>query len=93
MSNNFAEYLEKMQRVWNEINPGPNKSTMITINEAAGVIEITLNPNEEQYSDWIAGEGADIYLERSIATDKVVGARLPLTYDNIQFIYNKREDE
>ena len=81
-----------MQQVWDEINPGPNESTIITIDEAAGVIEITLDPNEARYSDWIDGEGADIYLERSEDTDKVVGARLPLKFDNVQFIYNKKDD-
>jgi hypothetical protein len=41
-------------------------------------LDITLDTNANDYSDWIKGEGADIGLKRDRDTEKVVGAHLPL---------------
>lgn len=60
-----------------KINPArPIASIYVSKNGSS--IDVCLDNSVQDYSEWIKGEGADIALNRSLETNKVCGAHLPL---------------
>jgi hypothetical protein len=60
----------------------------LTVNEEGDAGELYLDTSIATYGEWIKGEGADIYLLKSMETGKVVGCRLPLLNDKLVVHHN-----
>lgn len=98
MENEFAKMMietaekhEKVREFKRSIGLYEPDSTVIRVSEEGHSITIHLEPNVQEYGDWINGEGADICLLRARDDDRVVGACLPLTHKSVYLIADRAE--
>ena len=71
------------ERVREALKKGWLPATYLVVDREAKCVELFLDPNTGDYSEWIKGEGADIGLIRSFDSDRVVGVRLPLIHERV----------
>jgi hypothetical protein len=58
-------------------------STTVCIDEEGKAVELFTDNKVSYYGEWIKGEGADICIYRERQTEKVIGVRLLLRYENL----------
>jgi hypothetical protein len=71
----LREAAEEAKR-FNETHAQPVAS--VYVSAEGNAMDVSLDNSRSKYGEWIAGEGADVSLDRDQDTRKVCGARLPL---------------
>lgn len=79
MNDELAKVLREAVEAAEKVPP----ATTLYMNHDGKAVELYVDNQASDYSDWIVGEGSDIGLMREMDTNRVVGCRLPLYHEKL----------